>query len=218
MKLEFIKNIKKDVQNWQNAVEAQGYGVDWAKYIPNNLSVKCIKTNGCLTKYLKNHYYGAGLIDIYLKKLKKEIDILEIQKDLEFLMNQKFSDKVKISIFITTFQRCPYNIKENFFYIRYRDDENFKQSITNIYHELMHFLFHWNYWQKCQYAGLNENQIHNIKESFTALLNPILIKKNFPIDKGYKIHQELRNKILKFWQESNDFEIILERIIKEIKK
>lgn len=218
MKLEFIKDIKKDVQNWQNAVEAHGYGVDWVKYIPNDLSIECIKTNDCLINYLKNNYYDTGLIDAYLKKFKKEVDILEIQKDLEFLMNQKFPDEIKIRVFITTFQRCPYNTKEKLFYIQYRAGENLKKSITNIYHELMHFLFHWHYWGKCQRVGLKENQIHDIKESFTALLNPILIKRNLSIDKGYKMHQELRNKILKFWQDNNDFEIVLEKIIKEIIK
>lgn len=216
MKLNFIKNIQLDIKNWQNAVEAQGYGVDWAKYIPPDLSIECVKNNECLTNYLKNKYYNSGDIDLYIEKLKKDVDSSEIQNDLEFLMNQKFPDKIKISVFITTFQRCPYNIKENFFYLRYRiDDENFKKSTTNIYHELMHFLFHRYYWQRCRNTELKEDEIHNIKESFTVLLNSILIKRNLPIDRGYKVHQKLREEILKFWQENNDFEFVLEKIIKK---
>lgn len=214
MRLNFIKNIQLDIKNWQNAVSVKSHGVNWAKYIPPDLSIECVKNNECLTNYLKNKYYNSGDIDLYIEKLKKGVDILEIQNDLEFLMNKKFPEKIEINVLITTFQRCPYNTKEIFFYITYKSDsEYFKKSITTIYHELMHFLFHWHYWQKCRNAGLKENKIDDIKEAFTILLNSILEKRNLPIDKGYKIHQDLRKKIMNLWQKKKDFEFVLEKVI-----
>jgi hypothetical protein len=217
MRLNFVKNIQLDIQNWQNAINAQGYGVDWEKYIPDVLSVECVKTNKCLADYLNQHYYNTGLIDSYIEKIRDRINIQEIQEDLERLMDYKFPDNIEINVFITTFNRAPYNTKDNSFYLRYRGDENdIGKSITNIYHELMHFLFHWNYWEECQSARLKENQIHDIKESFTVLLNPILAKRNLPVDKGYKIHQGLREKITELQQKNKDLKHILEKIIKEL--
>ncbi len=214
MKLNFIKNIDFDIENWQRSIEIRSYGVDWNKYIPTDLSIKCVKTRECLIDYLKKHYYDR-LIDAYLEKLKNKINISEIQSDLEFLMNKKFPDKIEINIFITTFIRAPYNVGNNYFYVRYYSDKDgVKKSIMNIYHELMHFLFHWNYWQKCQYSGLKENQIHDIKESFTVLLNSVLAKRNLPLDKGYKDHQRLRDRIIKLWQKNRDFKFVLKEIIK----
>jgi len=216
MKLNFVKNIQLDVQNWQNAINAQGYGVDWEKYIPTDLSIECIKIKNCIADYLNKHYYNAGLIDSYIGKIRNRINTQEIQEDLERLMDCKFPDNIEINVFITTFNRAPYNTKDNSFYLRYRGDENdIGKSITNIYHELMHFLFHWNYWEECQSAGLKENQIHDIKESFTVFLNSILIKRNLPIDKGYKIHQDLRKKIAELQKGNENFRHILEKIIKE---
>lgn len=214
MQLNFIKDIQLDVKNWQNAIKAESYSIDWKKYIPTDLSVDCIQIDKCLTDYLNNYYYNNGLIDAYLKRLKNEVNILEIQNDLEFLVKRKFPNKIGINVLITTFQRCPYNTKDIFFYIRYRaNKEAFDKSITNIYHELMHFLFHWNYWQKCQSAGLKENQIHNIKEAFTILLNPILVRKNLPLDKGYEVNFNLRDEIMEFWRQNNDFEFVLNKVI-----
>ncbi len=217
MKLNFIKDIKKDAHNWQNAVLMQSYGVDWNKYVPVDLPIECVKKDKCLTDYLNQHYYDAGLIDIYIEKIKNKINIQEVQDDLERLMDCKFSENIEINVFITTFNRAPYNTKNNSFYLRYRGDENdIGKSITNIYHELMHFLFHWNYWEERQSFRLEENKIHDIKESLTILLNPILIKRNLPIDKGYKIHQDLRRKITELQQENKSFRYILKGIIKEL--
>ncbi len=214
MQLNFIKNLQLDIKNWQKAIMTQSYNVDWKKYIPSDVSIECVKNNECFINYLQNKYYNSGEIDLYVEKLKNKVNALEIQSDLEFLMNRKFADNTRINIFITTFNRLPYDIEGNFFYLYYYSiNDGLKKLTVNIYHELMHFLFHWNYWQKCQSAGLKENQIHEIKEALTVLLNPILEKRNLPLDKGYKIHTDLREKIMKFWQQKNDFEFVLEKII-----
>jgi len=62
--------------------------------------------------------------------------------------------------------------------IIYREN-NIKKAASGIYHELMHFLFHQNYWKFCQKERLKENKIHILKESLTILLNEILEKKDY---------------------------------------
>jgi len=215
MKLKFIQNIKKDVRNWQEAIIAESYGLKWKDYIPDALSIGCIKNEKCITDYLKNKYYNSGEIILYIKALQNKLNTSEIKKDLEFLVGKKFPNKI-ISVFITTFPRSPYSVANNFFYLRYRSQEKgIEKSITNIYHELMHFLFHWHYWNKCISYGLDDKQIHILKESLTVLLNPILKKRKLPLDKGYKDHQLLRKRIVRFWQEKQDFNFVLERIIED---
>jgi hypothetical protein len=77
----------------------------------------------------------------------------------------------------------------------------------------MHFLFHIHYWETCKKAGLSENQIHDIKESFTVLLNPILKRRGLPLDFGYPNHQEFRVSLEKLWNKGENFEIFLKKVL-----
>ena len=218
MTLKLIQNIKKDVQNWQSAITMESYGLKWEDYIPSDLSINCIKEEKCITDYLKNKYYNSSEITLYIKALQNKLNILEIKEDLESLVEKKFSNK-KINVFITTFPRAPYSTVNNFFYLRYRPQKNgLKKAITNIYHELMHFLFHWYYWDICEKVGLNGKEIHIIKESLTALLNPILKKRGLLLDVGYPAHQKFRIQLKKLWQKEKNFEKFLEKAIKIIKE
>lgn len=77
----------------------------------------------------------------------------------------------------------------------------------------MHFLFHQNYWDYCKDNGLNDANIHILKESLAVLLNEILEIRGLPLDKGYSAHQELREKIKNYKKDSNDFKKMLTNII-----
>ena len=217
MRLKLIQNIKKDVQNWQNGITIKSYGLKWKDYIPSDLSIDCVHDEKCITDYLKNRYYNSGEIDLYIKALQKKLNIPEIKKDLESLVRKKFPNKI-INIFITTFSRAPYSVVDNYFYLRYRPQKkDLKKSETNIYHELMHFLFHKYYWDTCKDAGLNNEKIHILKESLTALLNPILKQRKLPLDVGYSAHQELRAKLEKLRRKENNFNKFIEKAIKIVK-
>ena len=213
MKLEFFQNLKIDVQNWQDTFTAKSYGVNWRSCMPKDMSSHCIQDIECLTNYLQNTYYNSGKITSFVKILKNKINTLEIKNDLEFLMGVRFPD-LTIRVFITTLRRAPYSVQNNFFYLSYHQKQNdWEKALSSIYHELMHFLFHWHYWDKCRSYGLDDKQIHILKESLTILLNPILEKKKLSLDKGYQDHQLLRKKILKLWQEKQDFNFVLKKII-----
>jgi len=85
-------------------------------------------------------------------------------------------------------------------------------------HELMHFIFHKYYDQICIKNGLSKDQMWDIKESFTVLLNLEFIEFRFQLDKGYSPHMELREIIRHSWIKCHDFDKALEEAIKFIKK
>jgi hypothetical protein len=82
------------------------------------------------------------------------------------------------------------------------------------YHELMHFIFHEYFWWICRKVGLSEPQIHDLKESMTVLLNPILERHGLPLDKGYPKHQALRAKLKELWESKSwTFEDFLNEVL-----
>lgn len=211
MNLTINYSFEKDVQNWQESVEKSGYDVNWIKFLPENISLDCVRSNACLENYLNINCPKNKILN-FINLLNNLINTEQIQNDLENLLNAEFTaDNYKI--FITTFHRAPYNVERNYFYLIYREN-NAKKAVSGIYHELMHFLFHQNYWGYCESKGLDDEKIHILKESLTILLNKILEKRGLPLDKGYMAHQELREKIKNYQKNSRGFKNLLEEIIK----
>lgn len=210
LKIEY--NLEKDIQNWKQSLNKESYSVNWNKFLPDNISFECLNNDECLSKYLKTNY-PFNKIGEFINLINKLINPQETQNDLEKLLDAKFA-ATDFRIFITTFHRAPYNIDKNYFYLIYREN-NIRKAISGIYHELMHFLFHQNYWDYCKKKGLNDIKIHILKESLTVLLNEILEKRGLPLDKGYAAHQELREKIKNYEKSSNNFKELLTKIIDE---
>lgn len=215
LNLKIKYDSEKDIQNWQNSLNKESYNVNWNKFLPNNISPECLNDNKYLSKYLKENY-PLNKITNFINSINKLINPKKIQNDLENLLNTQFKI-ANFKIFITTFHRAPYNIDKNYFYLIYKEN-NINKAISGIYHELMHFLFHQNYWDYCKKKGLNDIKIHLLKESFTVLINEILIKRELPLDKGYASHQELREKIKNYHKNSNSFKELLRKIVNELNK
>lgn len=214
MNLLIDYNLQKDIQNWQSSIKKYSYNINWNKFLPNDISIECANCKICLENYLKINY-PINKISEFINSINKLIDGAQIQKDLENLLNAKFKT-INFKIFITTFHRAPYNIEKNYFYLIYREN-NVSKAVSGIHHELMHFLFHQNYWSYCKNKGLDDVKIHILKESLTILLNEILEKRGLPLDRGYAAHQELREKIKNYYRSSNDFYKTLIKIVDEIK-
>jgi len=92
--------------------------------------------------------------------MEKNVAANQIEADLVALMKKPFLLDV-ITVYLTTFHRAPYDYKGNFFLFEQKKRE---RSVTNIYHELMHFLFHWYYWNQCREAGLSDKDIDELKK------------------------------------------------------
>ncbi len=212
MKLQLVENIGRDIWNWQNSVMAESYGVSWKKFLPSDVSVEKVRDSEYLRNYLEKKFYQSGKVSEFKSWVEHTLNFSQLQKDLEGLMNRKFSFK-EVKVFITTFHRAPYDVEQGFFYLIWRDS-NKEKTVTNIYHELMHFLFHIYYWETCKKANLSDTQIHILKESSTILLNPILEKRGLPIDSGYSKHQKMRTELRELWGKERSFELFLTQAIK----
>lgn len=84
-------------------------------------------------------------------------------------------------------------------------------------HELMHFMFHKYYDKVCKQKGLSKDQMWDVKESFTVLLNIEFNDFRFQFDNGYPPHKELRETIKKSWLKNHDFDIVLSEAIEFVK-
>lgn len=106
-----------------------------------------------------------------------------------------------ISVYLTINNRSPYNIKENYFY-------SFTPSLSArkiVMHELWHF-YTWYGLGEGEEEKLGKQKYNDIKEALTVLLN-VEFKDLLPdgvIDEGYPQHQELREKILNYWNKDKD--------------
>jgi len=91
---------------------------------------------------------------------------------------------------------------------------NRAKQIYIVAHEFMHLQFiHW-YKEYCLDKGLTKKEFWHIQEAITLLLNEpefsdIIVFQ----DEGYKIHQELRNKLKTLWVKDKNFENFLNEII-----
>lgn len=92
-------------------------------------------------------------------------------------------------------------------------------SITTICHEMLHLQFLFYYKEYLQKNGLNNDQIEDLKESLTFLLNePEFEKIILCQDEGYPEHKELRKKLQKIWLKEKDFQKLIDKAIVIIKK
>ncbi len=211
MEFKYIEDINKDAKNWHSSLDAKNYGMDWGKFLPKDIPAEKARDTDYLKDYLDRKYYKTGKIAEFKTWMEQNIHPTQIQEDLEQLMDRKFSNE-PISVFITVFGRGMYNVPEKFFYINFCHS-NSEKTASRFYHELMHFLFHIYYWDECKKAGLSEQQIHDLKESLTVLLNPILEKRGLPLDMGYPKHQDLRTKLKTLWEEEESFEPFLRKVL-----
>ena len=84
-------------------------------------------------------------------------------------------------------------------------------------HELMHFMFQKYYYKTCEEKGLSKEQMWDVKESFTVLLNLEFSDLRFQTDDGYFTHKKLREIIKNSWEKDRDFDKALESGIEFIK-
>jgi len=208
----FRENISRDMWNWREAMSISGYGIDWKQFLPESFSSDAVRDENRLRSYLEQQYYLPGKVSEFKSWMEQHINAEEIAADLETLMGRAFTPG-PITVFLTTFHRAPYDVSGRFFYSIIRSYKR-EVSITSVYHELMHFLFHWHYWETCRSAGLSDTQIHVLKESLTVLLNPILDRRGLPHDNGYPSHQAFRTIWATTWLENRTFVSFLETALR----
>ena len=230
-KVTFKYNIKKDAWSWVLIAKNKNhnsFGLNWREqvvHIPDELLTKILKLDfpkaqDVTEKYLKIH-------------AKREYREVVIKENLSAIRNvwgkteRRFFNTLsnitqlpiytkKFGCFLTTGFMCPYSQKENWFMISMWHSLPF--SITTICHELLHLQFLHYYKNYLKKKGLGNQQIEDLKEALTFLLNEEEFKEIILVeDRGYPSHQKLRSRLKKIWQDDKIFNSFLEKAIKVLK-
>jgi hypothetical protein len=223
--VNFVFNKKEDLWNiWDTCNSTKlNYGKNWDNAVsPNILKIcKNKKLEGCKKDLEKtmSYIYKSDVPKTIIKSINiawNEISE-EYFKELEKIMKSKFYTQ-NITAYLTTPNRCPYDpdpIPPSFFINMFWGIPSILETIG---HELMHIQFHNSkYWKICE-KELGFQKTHDLKEALTVLLNEKLFDLWIMEDKGYPNHQELRKYISAEWKKKKDFDILIDKSIKWIKK
>ncbi len=132
---------------------------------------------------------------------------------MDKLMKKRFGGEV--SAYLTTVGICPYDPDEpSFMFSLFYSLPNCLQTCG---HEIMHLYFHKFYWDKIE-KEVGEEKTADLKEASTILLNLEFKDLWFAEDRGYESHKELRQFIAEEWKKEKDFEKLLDKCVKYLKK
>lgn len=220
------RDVEKEAKNYWRIANYTFYELDMSKKIPENflkkiknikypnvknLIKKEIKKNK--KKYPGNFNWLKSDFLPYLPKREKQI----ISR-LDQIHNKKFPAKF-VKLYFTSIGLGYYGKEKEGFWINISGSYKDKDSLVElIIHELMHLYFGIYYRKICFKEGLTLQETEDIKEAFTALINEEFKGIIRTKDKGYKIHEKLRENILKQWKKSKDFKKILLSTIKFYKQ
>ncbi len=229
-KVNFDYNINKDAWSWVLIAKDKGlWGLNWKNevaHIPEDLLSKILKYSFSRAVKITGEYIRNNSKRRYKELIiKKEINSLEkswryVEKEyFEALagITQKPIFSKNFGCFWTTGFMCPYNQKEKWFMVSLWHST--PSSITTICHEILHLQFLYYYEDLLKKKGLKNNQIEDLKESLTFLLNePEFDEIVLVQDGGYPEHNELRKKLKSIWQKERNFEKFLDKAIAVVKK
>ncbi len=223
-KYSYIIKLDKaqDAWNWFDACNKTSHGIDWKKRVASEIYKNI---NGKTEK--EAYRYLNAFLDQKYKQEENKIKIFE-----EYLYNEynknftKACQTIEIltnrplccqdfTIFITTFPRGPYNLKEGYIWVYY----GWKNAILNFLHEALHFQFIY-YWRNNPSSPINklsEEDFNFIKESLTVILDEDLYPLITTPDKGYDIHQSFRKELHAFWKKTKDFDKLVEFGVEKLK-
>lgn len=224
-KLNFNYNLKKDAWSWVLIAKDKNlWGLnrrDQIAQISDELLAKIEKASFSralsvvedhIKKDSKRDYKGK-VVNYEIRTLEKSWKVVD-KKYFKILssITQKpiFTDK--FDCYFTTGLMCPYNEKEKWFMVSMWHSIPF--SITTICHEIMHLQFLHYYKNYLKKKGLTNDQIEDLKESLTFLLNEsefesIILSQ----DNGYPEHEKLRKKLSNIWSKNKDFQNLIDEAI-----
>jgi hypothetical protein len=192
------------------------YGSDALKYFEPEV-LKILKENKYPKPLLKTYMlelYEADIktpLIIFYSQLWRSVEEEYINR-MENITKRGFNRKI-ITCYLITATRCKYNPNDRSFTLSLF--VNPLAAIRNIGHEVFHLHFHEHFFDNIVNLIGRENT-HMLKEALTVLLNVEFKDLWFIEDKGYDSHKELREFIVKQWNEDKDFEKLLNSCIKFI--
>jgi len=230
IELNFDYNLKKDAWSWVLiAKDKDMWGLNWRDQIaqiPDELLEKIEKVSFSSAQKIVENYiakdskkeYKDNIMNLEMQALEKSWRTVEKKyfKILSVITKQPIFTE-KFSCYFTTGLMCPYNEKEDWFMVSMWHSTPF--SITTICHEIMHLQFLKYYKKYLKKKGLKNDQIEDLKEVLTFLLNEtefedIILSQ----DNGYPEHQKLRKKLKNIWSKNKNFQNLIDEAICSIKK
>ena len=217
VKVEFLFDKEKDLwNNWHKS----NWKSSWMDFNINP-KVKRIcegkKFEECkdeLLEYLSK-LQNSKIIKINIKSVEEAWRDIEERffKRMNKIMKNEF--KKNIFAYLTTLGICPYDSNEpSFMFSLFYP---LPKALQTCGHEIMHLYFHRFYWDKVE-KQIGKEKTADLKEALTVLLNLEFKDLWFVEDRGYESHQKLREFIKEKWEEEKDFEKLLDKCIKHLKK
>jgi hypothetical protein len=225
-KIKFDYNLQKDVWSWVLiAKDMNAWGLDWREqvgHIPDELLKKIEKASFSRAEKIVEEYIRKNPKKAYKNKVM-QIEMKALEKIWRSVEGKYFSRLAKLTnkpiycpefrCYFTTGLMCPYNEKENWFMASMW--HSIPASITTICHEIMHLQFLHYYRDHLKKKGLKNDQIEDLKESLTFLLNdPEFDQIILCQDNGYPDHFALRKKLQNIWEQNRNFQELVEAGIK----
>lgn len=230
LRVNFKYDLEKDAWSWVLiAKDKDLWGFNWrdqVAHISDELLEKIEKASFHRARKIVEWHiekdprkgYKNKLMYSEMRTLETSWRIVE-KKYFEALaqITQKPIFTNKFDCYFTTGLMCPYNEKENWFMVSMW--HSIPISITIICHELMHLQFLHYYRKYLTEKGLKKEQLEDLKEAMTVLLNGKEFEEIILCDdSGYPKHQKLRKKLQKIWAKEKDFQKFLDKAISELKK
>jgi hypothetical protein len=202
----FMQNKEESSENLLKLVRSEDFDME-----DENIRVQIEKS---IEQYYKKENKLFSIVDDINKEwIKIEKDVIQKLEEIH-----KFPfPYTSIKGILSSANRFGYNSDEGWFATNMRTNKFICIDVAT--HELMHFMFHKYYDQVCIENGLNRNQMWDVKEAFSVLLNVEFDKFRFQSDSGKDspIHTALREVIKNSWEKKHDFDITLREAIEYIK-
>jgi hypothetical protein len=230
IRLNFDYDIKKDAWSWVVIAKDKNlWGLNWRNeigHIPDELLEKIEKASFSRAQKIVKEYIQKRPTKQYRNKVML-YEMESLEKSWRTIEKKYFEILSKITnkpifrnffyCYLTTGLVCPDNEKENWFMVSMWHSTPF--SITTICHEIMHHQFLYHYKDYLKKKGLKNNQIEDLKESLTFLLNePEFNKIILCQDSGYPEHLKLRKKLKNIWLKNKNFQNLIDKAIFAILK
>lgn len=233
---KFSYNIEKDLENYDYSYfdfKFSDYGRDLKKLkinVVRNLPRSIIEQ---ISDESKAQQERVLIIRNFLEKFQKDKNsFIETSiRSIEALWHEKEADYLKrlsdcfgkevffdsIGVNFTTLGICPYNTRENSFYLSFW--QNLADQVGGICHETMHLMFRHHFQDYCSAKGLTPEEVLIINEAMVVLLNfkffDLII---VPEQNNKPTTLPLQSHIADLCRQKKDFNYILESSIEFIKK
>ncbi len=176
----------------------------------NNPTEKDITT--FVDKYISKNSIGISSRLADFQKDWESVSV-EFQKRAETIFGITLPNDV--IAYLTINSRCPYSIQDNFFYASVQS----AQARRTVMHELWHF-YTWYGLGAGQEEKLGKQKYNDLKEALTVLLNvecKDLLTEGM-IDTGYPQHQEIREKIIAYWEKDRNIKNLWNYLVDQVSR